>query len=110
MMMPRQRFHIPLDASYVAGRSIAKRSNLPTSEVGLAAVLVHSLPLMLPAFLADATRHVRGIGPVSEVVATGSCQGSIERSGPFLISLGEPPHLVRGQARLVSTAQKGLPP
>jgi hypothetical protein len=46
---------------------------------------------MLPALAADTTRHIRGIGAVLQVISAGSYEGGLQRCGPFLIGLGEPP-------------------
>jgi hypothetical protein len=55
---------------------------------------------MLPALAADTARHVRRVSAVLEVIAAGSCKGSLQLLGPFLVGLGEPPHPIRGQAEI----------
>jgi hypothetical protein len=56
----------------------------------LSSVLRHPGALVLPTVTADAAVDVRGVRGVLEVVAAGCHQGSVERSRPFLVGLGEP--------------------
>ena len=44
-----------------------------------------------PTFVADAARHVRGVGAVLEVVPARCRQGGLKLLGPFLVGLGKPP-------------------
>jgi hypothetical protein len=60
------------------------------------------------AFAADAAVDIRGIGAVLKVVPAGRRQGSLQLLGPFLVSLGEPPHLVGGQAKITEHVPERL--
>jgi hypothetical protein len=66
----------------------------------LTAVTGHPLPLMLPALRADTTRHVRRVAAVLEVLPADRSQRSIKGSRPFLVGLGQSPHLVRCQSKI----------
>ena len=60
----------------------------------------HPSLLVRPALTADAAGHITSVGPVLEVVASGSCQGHLECRQPLLVGLGESPHLVQRQAKI----------
>jgi hypothetical protein len=46
---------------------------------------------------------------VLEVVSAGCRQGSIQLLGPFLVSLGEPKHPIRGQPEVTQYRPERLP-
>jgi hypothetical protein len=71
-------------------------TNCPIGQLS-AAIPGHPDALVLAALLADTTSHVCGSGAVFEVVPAGCRQGGLQLLGPFLVGLGEPPHLVGGQ-------------
>ena len=52
--------------------------------------------------------QVRGVGAVPEVVAAGCYQGGLNRSGPLVVSLGQPPHLIGGQAEITEHGPERL--
>jgi hypothetical protein len=55
---------------------------------------------MLATLGADAALDVRGVGAVLEVVAAGRSQCGLKRRRPLVVGLGEPPHLIRSEAKL----------
>jgi hypothetical protein len=63
---------------------------------------------VLATLFADAASHIGGVGAVLEVVPPGCHQCGFELLRPFLIGLGEPPHLVRGQAEITERLAKRL--
>jgi hypothetical protein len=65
---------------------------------------------MLPTLTANTAVHVRGGGAVPEVVTAGCCQGGLQLLGPFLVGLGEPPHLIRSQAKITQYLPERLAP
>jgi hypothetical protein len=64
---------------------------------------------MLAALAADTTRHIRGVRAVLEVVAAGRCKGSLQLGRPFLVGLGQSPHLIRGQLQVTNHGPERLP-
>jgi len=59
------------------------------------------LGLVLTTLLADTARNVRRVCPALDVIATNSCQGGVLQGRPFMIGLGQPPNLIRGEAKVV---------
>ena len=55
---------------------------------------------MFAALTAHASPHICGIGAVLEVVPAGCRQCGLQYLQPFLVGLGEPPHLVGSQAKI----------
>jgi hypothetical protein len=55
---------------------------------------------MLPALAANTSRHIGGVSSVLEVLPTGCRQGGLQLLGPFLVGLGEAPHLIGSQAKI----------
>jgi hypothetical protein len=58
------------------------------------------LGLVLTTLLADTARNVRRVRAVLELIATNSCQGGVLQSRPFMIGLGQPPNLIRDEAKV----------
>ena len=58
------------------------------------------LALVLTPILADIARNVRRVRAVLEVIATNSRQGGVLQSRPFMIGLGQPPNLIRDDAKV----------
>jgi hypothetical protein len=74
----------------------------------LAAVLGHPDALVFAALAADATVDVSRVAAVLEVVA-GSCRQSIlQPLRPFRVGLGEPSHLVGGEAKVAEHGAERL--
>jgi hypothetical protein len=67
---------------------------------GLAPVPSHTDALMRSTLAACAAVDVNRVGAVLEVIPTGCRQGSLQLLGPFLVGLGEPPHLIGSQAKV----------
>ena len=63
---------------------------------------------MLPTLPANTAAHICAIGAVFEVVPSSRHNGSIERGQPFLVGLGEPPHLVGGQTEFAERCSERL--
>jgi hypothetical protein len=55
---------------------------------------------MRSTLAACAAVDVSRVGAVLEVIPTGCRQGSLQLLGPFLVGLGEPPHLIGSQAKV----------
>jgi hypothetical protein len=55
---------------------------------------------MTAAFAANTPRHIRGIGAVLAVMPSGRSQCGLKRRRPLFVCLGEPPDLVRRQAKI----------
>jgi hypothetical protein len=55
---------------------------------------------MRSTLAACAAVDVSRVGAVLEVIPTGCRQGGLQLLGPFLVGLGEPPHLVGSQAKV----------
>jgi hypothetical protein len=47
---------------------------------------------------------------VLKVVAARCCQGGIQLFGPFVVGLGESPHLIRSQAKITQYLPERLAP
>jgi hypothetical protein len=60
----------------------------------------HPNALMLPTLAADTTGHIRRVGAVLEVMPAGRSQCGLKRRRPLVVGLGEPPHLIRSEAKL----------
>jgi hypothetical protein len=64
---------------------------------------------MLSAHLAHTTRDIGGIGAMLEVVPAGCRYGGLKRCRPFMVGLGEPPHLIGSQAEGTERRPDGWP-
>jgi hypothetical protein len=95
-----------LDACRCRGYDLGQIVRLDSSS---AAIPGHPDALVLAALVADAAAHVRRVGAVLEVVPACCCQRGIQFLGPFLVGLGEPPHLLEVRPRSRTTVLNGVP-
>ena len=68
----------------------------------------HPDALMLPTVAAETAANVGGVGAVLEVVPAGRSQCGFNRRRPLVVSLGQPPDLVRRQAEVAEHRGNGL--
>jgi hypothetical protein len=77
-----------------------------SSPTSTATVPAHPPLLVLPAVPTRTPVHIGSVGAVLEVVTAGCRQCGLERGRPLLVSLGEPPYLLRGQAEVADHSLK----
>jgi hypothetical protein len=68
----------------------------------------HTVALVGPALAAHAPTYIGGVRPMLEVVPAGCRYGGLKRCRPFVVGLGQYPHLVRGQPKITKHLPKRL--
>jgi len=83
-------------------------STARTFDAGLAPVPSHTYALMRSTLAACAAVDVSRVGAVLQVIPTGCRQCGLQLLGPFLVGLGESPHLIRCQLELAERRPERL--